>query len=315
MQLEPNDLLLFARVADEGSFSRAAERIGLPKSTVSRRVAQLETQLGERLLLRTTRKLTVTDFGHSVLAHAHQVADEVDAAAALALTRQAQPSGRLRVSMPGDFANTVLSEMLARFIVKYPAITLELDLSPRRVDLIGENFDVAIRMGHLPDDASLAARKLADFSNHLYASPTYLKIRGTPKTPEDLQRHDALRLLTRNGEPQPWILSRDGEQREVQPPARATVNSPDLLMRLACDGVGIVGLGDHYAHPNVSRGELVPVLPDWELPAAPAWGVFPGRRLMPSRTRVFLDAVQEVLSGPGCRAKEEEVKKSLGRKR
>lgn len=313
MNIEPNDLLLFARVADEGSFSRAAERVGLPKSTVSRRLAHLETQLGERLLLRTTRKLTVTDFGHSVLEHAHQVADEVAAAASLAQLRQARPSGRLRVSMPGDFANTVLAGMLPRFIEAYPAISLELDLSPRRVDLIGENFDVAIRMGELPDDASLAARKLADFSSHLYASPAYLKRRGTPLRPDDLVGHDALRLLMRNGEPMPWILNRDGIEWRGQPPGRATVNSPDLLMRLARSGSGIVSLGDHYAHPYVVNGELLPVLQEWSLPSAPAWAVFPGRRLMPSRTRVFIDAVQAELEGPACQAIDSAVKSTLAK--
>jgi DNA-binding transcriptional LysR family regulator len=119
MNLEPNDLLLFARVVDEGSFSRAAERAGLPKSTVSRRISMLEAQLGERLLLRTTRKLTVTDFGRSILDHAHNVADEVAAATQLAQHRQIEPSGRLRVSMPADFANVILAELLAGFIARH----------------------------------------------------------------------------------------------------------------------------------------------------------------------------------------------------
>ncbi len=184
-----------------GSFSRAADRAGLPKSTVSRRIAQLEAQLGERLLLRTTRKLTVTDFGADMLEHARSVLAEVEAVSALAQHRQAEPGGRLRVSMPNDIANVMLGPMLARFMISYPAITLEVDLSPRRVDLIGENFDVAIRMGSLPDDATLAARQLAVFSNSLYASPAYLQKRGMPATPQDLMAHDTLRLLTRSGEP------------------------------------------------------------------------------------------------------------------
>ena len=208
MNLAPNDLLLFARVVDEGSFSRAGERLGVPKSTVSRRLAALEAQLGERLLLRTTRKLTVTDFGHSVLEHARQVASEVEAAASLAQHRQVEPSGRLRVSMPGDFANIVLGQLLADFIARHPAISLEIDLSPRRVDLIGENFDLALRMGDLPDDASLAARRIAVFALGLYASPDYLKRRGIPSEPEALMEHDALRLLKRSGEPATWVLSR-----------------------------------------------------------------------------------------------------------
>src|SRR5471032_2997257 len=129
MDLEANDLLMFARVVDSGSFSRAAERMGMPKSTLSRRITALESQLGERLLLRTTRKLAVTDFGHSVLLHAQQVTSEVEATLALAQHRQVEPSGRLRVSMPADFANEMLGPMLAQFIARYPAISLELDLS------------------------------------------------------------------------------------------------------------------------------------------------------------------------------------------
>ena len=159
--------------------------------------------MGERLLLRTTRKFAVTDFGQSVLDHARQVAVEVEAAASLAQHRQVEPSGRLRVSMPSDFASLVLGTLLAEFIEKYPAIALEVDLSPRRVDLIGENFDVALRMGELPDDASLAARRLAVFSHSLFASPAYLERRGVPTEPEALMEHDALRLLARDGEPDP----------------------------------------------------------------------------------------------------------------
>ena len=287
----------------------------LPKSTVSRRIAALEAQLGERLLLRTTRKLTVTDFGHSVLEHAQHVATEVEAAALLAQHRQAEPSGRLRVSMPADLANNVLARLLAEFIARYPAISLELDLTPRRVDLFGENFDVAIRIGDLPDDASLAARQLARFSSGLYASPDYLKRRGEPSEPEALMEHDALRLLTRSGDAAPWVLTR-GEQRwQGIPPGRATVNSPDLLLRLACAGSGISFAHDHFAQPHVERGELVQVLPDWTLAPASAWAVFPGRRLMPARTRAFLDALQAEFSGPRCHAKEEALRQFKRRSR
>lgn len=307
MNLEPNDLLLFARVVDEGSFSRAAERLAMPKSTLSRRMSALEAQLGERLLLRTTRKLTVTDFGHAVLSHAHQVTAEVEATLALTQHRQVEPSGRLRVSLPGDLATDVLAPMLGDFIAKYPAISLELDLSPRRVDLIGENFDVAIRMGDLPDDASLAARRLAAFSVGLYASPTYLKRRGVPPEPEALMEHDTLRLLSRNGEPLPWVLSRGDANWEGTPPGRATANSPALLTRLACAGGGITILADHVAEEYVRNGELLQVLGDWHLPPVAAWAVFPGRRLMPARTRVFLDALQEEFSGSRCQQVEARI--------
>jgi len=307
MNLEANDLLLFARVADEGSFSRAAERLGLPKSTVSRRVAALEDHLGERLLLRTTRKLTVTDFGRAVLAHARHVAEDVDAAQSLAQQRQAEPSGRLRVTMPSDFANLVLASLLAEFVQAHPRISLEVDLSARFVDLVAENFDVALRMGRLRDDATLAARRIATFSGSLYAAPAYLARRGTPSEPEALMEHDALRILGRGGEPMPWVLTR-GEQRwEGIPPGRATVNAPELLMRMALSGAGIAIVNDHFALRHLEHGELVCVLPDWKVPPVPAWAVFPGRRLMPARTRAFLDALARKFAGPECQAVEAEV--------
>lgn len=304
-QLEANDLLLFARVVDEGSFSRAGERLGLPKSTVSRRLAALEAELGERLLHRTTRKLALTDFGHAVLEHARHVVDEVAAAASLAQHRQAQPSGRLRVSMPADFATVMLSRLLADFIEHYPAISLELDLSPRRVDLIGENFDLALRVGELSDDATLAARQVANFSHGLYAAPSYLNKRGVPPEPEALMEHDTLQLLTRSGDPLPWVLTRGEAQWEGVPPVRARANSPELLISLARAGAGIAAVNDHFAEPYVLSGELMPLLVDWYLPGAAVWAVFPGRRLMPARTRVFLDALQTEFSGARCQAARE----------
>ena len=294
MSVEPNDLLLFARVVEAGSFSRAAERVRLPKSTVSRRIAELERRLGERLLLRSTRKLAVTEFGVSVLDHARQVADEVDGAMALALHRQAQPSGKLRISMPGDFANVTLSTMLARFVRDHPAISLEVDVSPRRVDLIAESFDLAIRMGDLPEDSTLAARRVAIQQFGLYAAPSYLAQRGLPEQPDDLLRHDLLCVLSRAGGAVPWVLQRGKVRWEKALTARLTANSPQLLARIACSGAGIAASTDFIVAKHVARGQLVRVLPEWEMPVATGWAVFPGRRLMPAKTRAFLDMLDEM---------------------
>jgi DNA-binding transcriptional LysR family regulator len=307
LPIEPNDLLLFARVADEGSFTRAAAQLGLPKSSLSRRVAALEARLGERLLLRTTRKLALTDLGRALLEHGHQVAAEVDSALALSQHRQARPSGRLRVSMPSDLAGEVLEPMIASFIERYPAITLELDLTPRRVDLIGENFDLALRMGELADDASLAARRIAQFSMGLYAAPAYLKRRVAPRTPDELAAHDGLLVLGANGEPQPWRLARDRHAWQGLPGARLLCNAPGLVVRLAVSGVGLAMITDHFAHEHLRAGRLVQVLPDWSLPTVGMWAVFPGRRLMPARTRAFIDALVERLSPDDCRAVEERI--------
>ena len=296
--IEANDLLIFARVADLGSFSRAAERLGLPKSTVSRRISLLEDQVGERLLLRTTRRQTLTELGHQLLEHARQVATEVDAVAALREHRQAAPGGRLRVSMPSDFATLLLQEHLAAFVAMYPHITLELDLSPRRVDLLGEGFDVAIRMGQLPDDNLLAARRLTVFQNGLYASPHYLAEHGEPREPTDLLRHQTVQLPSRSMELNTWTLTQGQAHWEGTPPSRVHANSPELLILMARAGCGIAAAPDQFARPLVARGELRRVLPDWCLPSHTAWAVFPGRKLMPAKTRVFLDMLQAALADP-----------------
>jgi len=298
MDVEPNDLLLFARIVEAGSFSRAAERVNLPKSTVSRRLALLETTLGERLLQRTTRTLVVTEFGASLLEHARRMTEEVEAVGALAQHRQVEPSGKLRISAPGDFANN-LNEVMARFLARYPQVTLELDLSPRRVDLVAENFDIAIRMGDLPDDATLSARPITLEQPGLYAAPSYLGLRGIPEHPDDLAAHDLLCILSRSGAPVPWTLSRAKVRWERALPARLTANSPDLLARIAARGAGIALSSTLFAQPYLQTGELVRVLPEWEMPSANGWAVFPSRKLMPAKTRAFLEMMQAACVAQG----------------
>jgi DNA-binding transcriptional LysR family regulator len=271
----------------------AAQRLDLPKSTVSRRIAMLEASVGERLLQRTTRRLMLTEFGASLLEHARKVAEEVEAAGALAQHRQAAPSGKLRISMPQDFANVVMSDMMPQFLARYPAVSLELDLSPRRVDLVAENFDIAIRMGDLPEDSTLAARRVAIQQFGLYAAPSYLAQRGLPEHPDDLMRHDLLCILSRSGGAVPWILQRGKVRWEKELTARLTANSPQLLAKIACSGGGIAASTDFIVAKHLKKGELVRVLPDWDLPGATGWAVFPGRRLMPAKTRVFLDMLDE----------------------
>jgi DNA-binding transcriptional LysR family regulator len=310
MSPDADDLLLFARVAEAGSFSRAAERVQLPKSTVSRRIAALEKRLGERLLQRTTRKLVITEFGQGVLDHARVLSEEVDAALAFALSRQARPSGRLRVSMPGDFASAALERPLADFIRDYPEVALELDLSPRRVDLIGESVDLAIRMGTLADDSQLAARRLAVFSTGLYAAPSLLREHGLPLTPDALHTMPALMLLARSGDASAWQLSRREAEdaargakarrapatQQIVPARHMRANSPDVLIRLARSGAGVVAVADFFAEPYLARGDLLRILPDWCLPDADCWAVFPGRRLMPAKTRAFIDMLARTMS-------------------
>ena len=290
--LDATDLLLFAKVAEAGSFSRAAERLHLPKSTLSRRITELENRLGERLLQRTTRKLSLSEFGLHILEHAQQISAEVEAATSLAQSRQAEPSGVLRVSMPGDLANLLLAPMLAQFVGQYPRIDLHIDLTPRRVDLIGENFDLALRTGELQDDATLVARRVWLYSPSLSAAPGYLAKAGMPQTPEDLVHHRTLRVLARQGRAADWVLQRGDEKYCSTAEHCTTINSPELLVRLAMAGQGIVAAGSLFTAPFEDRGELVRVLPEWHLAPVSVWAVYPSRRLLPSRTRVFLDMLE-----------------------
>lgn len=297
--MNADELLIFARVVECGSFSAAAQRLGLPKSSVSRRIAALEDALGERLLTRSTRHLAVTEFGSQLFEHAQRLADAVDAAAAFAENRQAEPSGRLRVSMPSDLAYLLLAPAIAEFSRRYPQVELELDLSPRRADLIGESFDFALRMGELPDDATLVARRIATFGAGLVASPGYVAEHGMPEHPLDLARHRALRLLTRELRPGRWRLQHGSEHWEGVPPGGIAANSLGVQLRLALLGAGIAGLTDSLVKEHLASGALLRVLPEWSLPTHTAWAVMPGRRLIPARVRVFIEALREALGAPG----------------
>lgn len=296
MSLDANDLILFAQVMDAGSFSRAAERCGLPKSTLSRRITQLETKLGERLLTRSTRRLAITEFGEQILDHAKRLLEETEAASAIALHRQGTPRGVLRVSLPPDFVELDLTPLLLQYASSYPEVRLELDLSPRRVDLLAERFDLAVRAAsRLPDDGTLVARKLCELQNGLYASPAYLARYGTPATPADLLNHVSLGLIGGTGETLPWQLARGTERWEGMPNGPLAANSRGLHRDLAAHGLGIVGLAQRFAAKWVEQGLLKRVLPDWTLPTVTIWCVTPGRRLLPVRTTAFMELLRTAM--------------------
>ena len=296
MSLDANDLILFAHIIECGSFSQAAERTGLPKSTLSRRMTQLENQLGERLLTRSTRRLAITEFGERMLEHASRLREEAESANAMAQHRQGVPTGILRVALPPDFVELDLPAVLLHYAAHFPDVRLELDLSPRRVDLIAERFDLAVRVAaRLPDDSTLVARKLGTLPHGLYASPAYLARRGVPQNPVELLAHSGLALIGGSGDILPWRLSRGKDVWEGAPKGPLAANSPTLQRELAAHGLGIVGLVDNLARPWVEQGRLQRVLPEWSLPAITLWCVTPGRRLLPARTMAFMESLKVVL--------------------
>lgn len=295
MNISADDYLLFAAIAEQESLVRAAEYLGMPKATVSRRLNNMEAALGQKLLIRTTRRLTITEFGQEFLDHCRRVAEEVATVQDFVRSRDVQPRGRLRVSMPGDYARQHFSRAIATFIETYPAIQLDIDLSSRRVDLIGERFDLAIRMGELDNDATLVARKIDEQTFALYASPIYLALHPAPKHPDDLEHHASVRLLSMQGNAVPWKLVRGETVWEEVPPGRLALNSPDMIQQLLLDGAGIGALPCRFATGDVRLKRLVRVLPEWSLPVVPAWAVMPMRRYLPAKTRAFLEHLERFM--------------------
>ena len=295
---QADDLVLFAHLIDAGSFSAAAERVGIPKSTLSRRLSALENRLGQRLVTRSTRRLALTDFGERMLEHARRLLDELSDASALAQHEQVQPHGLLRVSMPPDLTHVDLATLLLQFAAQYPEVRVALDLSARRVDLLAERFDLVVRIANqLPDDSTLVATKLHDMRIYLYASAAYLNRYGSPKTPSDLMAHNCLPLISSRGESVVWELSSALGQWQGLPPSRLSSNSPATQRALAVSGMGIVALPEVLASEYVSRLQLVQVLPEWSLPSVTVWCVTPGRRLLPLRTKVFIELLRQSMTG------------------
>jgi len=295
-----DDLILFARIVEGGSFTRASELAGLPKSTLSRRLTVLEKALGERLMQRSTRRMVLTDFGEQMLIHARRLADEAGEAQATALSRKAAPQGTLRVSLPPEFRELSLERVVTEFTRRYPDVRMELDLSTRRVDLVAERFDVAVRAAaRLPDDSTLVARRLVTLNRGLYASPDYLQRCGRPRQPADLAEHTGLMLVTGGGEQCNWSLQCGGEYWRGRPPQTLAMNSLGLLQELATRGTGIVALSHRFAEESAHSGALEQVLPQWCLPPENVWCVTAGRSLLPRRTSAFIEVLQHVLVGRG----------------
>ena len=286
-----NDMALFVEVVKVRSFRRAAEALGMPNSTLSRRISGLEKAIGLRLLHRTTRKLELTEAGQLYFDRCKRIVEEARLAHEQLGEMLAQPSGLLRVSMPVDFANVYLAPLIAEFAGNYPGISFDFDLTPRQVDLVSEPVDVVIRMGE-PATSNLIARKLTTLRRGLYASPGYLQRFGTPRQPSDLVKHECLRLRTPM--PDNWILSTAGETIEVEIAGRFQLNSVGMLRRLAMLDQGIAVLAEGIAAEDLASGALCRVLPQWQSNSIAVYALTE-TRLLPAKTQRFIEFLRERL--------------------
>lgn len=289
-----NEVLVFARVVEAGSFVAASRELEMPKSTVSRKVAELEERLGARLLQRTTRKLSLTDVGRAYYQHAARVVAELEEAELAVSRLQGVPRGPLRVTMPLNFG--YLAPVVASFMARYPEVRLEVVCADRVVDLIQEGFDVAIRAGRLSDSA-LLARSLGVLRHFVVASPAFLDAHGVPETPEDLQEMHCLSFGA-GAERTTWILRRQGTAQSVRLRPRLIVNDYDFLDECARSGLGVALLPAFRCAEAIRAGGLRRVLPDWCSSEVPVAAVYPSGRHLSPKVTAFLEHLRERLAPP-----------------
>ncbi|MEO7851619.1 MAG: LysR family transcriptional regulator [Rubrivivax sp.] len=288
-------LRLFIRVVDLGSFSKAAAELGVGQPAATKQVAALEAQLGSRLLHRSTRGVTPTEIGQLYYDKCKLIAHHVDEAESVAALMQAQVQGGLRISTSVAFGRRVLVPLVMRFMALNPKLQVDLSFEDRQVDLVEQGIDVAIRMGRLAD-STLGSRFLGVNPWLVVAAPDYLAKRGEPRTPADLENHDALIYSTVQGDAR-WLFSgADGQPRptDVRGPLRS--NNLSALLAAARGGLGLAALPWYVAHASVQSGAVQPVLRDWRLPSQEIHAVFPSPRMVPAKVTGFIDWLQLQIS-------------------
>jgi len=285
-----NDMALFVEVVKAKGFRGAAEATGVPNSTVSRRIALLEKAVGLRLLHRTTRRVELTEAGQLYYERCRRIVEEARLAHEQLGEMLAQPSGVLRASLPVDFATVYLAPIITAFGERHPGIRFEFDLTPRRVDLVTEPFDVAIRMGGLPD-SGLIAQRLALLNARVYATPRYLARAGEPRTPQALSQHECLCFPKADT----WTLERDGQVIEVPVTGRYTLNSVGMIRRLALLDQGLMLLPKAVVADDLASGQVVEVLPGWQGRPVPVYALTE-TRLLPAKTQRFIEFLKERLA-------------------
>jgi DNA-binding transcriptional LysR family regulator len=291
-----NDLRFFAAVVEHGGFSAASRALGVPKSRLSKRVALLEERLGVRLLQRTTRRFAVTEVGERFLAHCRAMLEEAQAAQDVVDELRAEPRGIVRVSCPTALAQTVVAHVLPDFLAQFPKVQVRVLATNRRVDVINEGVDIAIRVRtKLDTDAALVSRSFGQSRVLLAANPKFLDEHGRPKVPQDLEKLPLLSQFEHDGAQVLELLDATGAKVTVEMRARLISGEFGVLYEAAKRGVGVTALPEFVCAPAIQRGELEVVLPAWSMPQGVAHFVYASRRgLLPS-VRAFVDFLAERL--------------------
>lgn len=288
--IDLNDLALFAAVVEHGSFSSAGRALGFPKSKVSRRIGDLEDQLGVRLLHRSTRVIGLTDAGSEFYRHCESVTTAAKAAVDVAQRAAEGPIGKVRVSCPVGVAHLFLAHILPQFLLNEPAVQLEFEITSRRVDVIAEGFDVAIRIRTVLEDSELVVRTFGTSEQVLVASPSFVAEHGPFATPEDLQGISGAGPKGVNGEPPRWrIPSQDGTLLTIDYRSILVTDDVYLLYHAALAGAAVAHLPMHVCARALDNRKLVPLLPDLARPQHQLHAVYPSRRGMVPAVRAFIE--------------------------
>ncbi|MFA5678269.1 MAG: LysR substrate-binding domain-containing protein [Pseudomonas sp.] len=285
-----DDALIFTRVVECHSFTSAAATLGMQKSTVSRRLVQLEERLGVRLLNRTTRKLRLTEVGQAYYERCRQIMQEFAEAEEAIMQLQSEPTGLLRITSPIEFGQLFLGNVIGDFVRRYPALQVEVELTTRVVDPVEEGVDIAIQLGR-PQDSSLVARPMLLSPRQLFASPVYLKEFGVPERPEDLMQHRCIHTLADEG--RRWHFQEPSVSIAV--PQTITVNNITFAREAAVAGAGIINVPSFIAQSQVEEGGLCRVLEECVLPSTELYALYPSRRFQVMKVKTFIDCMMEQL--------------------
>jgi DNA-binding transcriptional LysR family regulator len=296
MPSDLNDTLIFVKVVEHGSFISAARALRLPKTSVSRKVQELETRLGAQLLHRTTRKLGLTEAGTVYYEHTQHIAQRLDEAESAVGQLQGGPRGWLRFTAPYSVGITWIAPLLSEFHARHPDLRVESVLTNESVDLIDKGIDVGLRVGNLPD-SNLIARRLAIFRTQIYASPLYIARYGEPTHPDELQRHRALAMhKSRNNGNYVWELS-DGERSvDYRVDPILVANDPGALIGALIGGEGLMLASDVTVKPYAEQGYVQRILAGWTGPELDFNAVFPRGRVQSPKVRAFVDFLVERLN-------------------
>lgn len=279
----------FVAVAELQSFSGAAKRLGLSTAQVSRQVVKLENRLGSKLLNRTTRVVALTDTGETFYRHCQPILEELNAAERVITDLQAKPSGKLVMTAPVTYGERIIAPVINDIAAAHPELEIHLNLTNQLVDLIHEGYDLAIRLGSL-EDSSYIARRLSSRAWHMAASPGYLAKYGTPHSISELPQHQCILGTSDN-----WKIARQGKAELVRVKARMRCNSGVAVVDAALKGLGIVQLPDYYVSPYLASGELVEVMPSFQIADEGIWAIYPSSRHLSPKVRLVIDALVEAL--------------------